>query len=104
MSHLVFLGYEKSQSSNIYFNTNSIINVLSHHYDNNKSTPNPIKKISYSRVWINAAKTLQIKGQYADSFLAQRGLQLKFSLKVILLMASLLIPYKFFKIIYFSIK
>ena len=101
----VFRVHEKSQSSNIYFNTNSIINVLSHHYDNNKSTPNPIKKISYSRVWINAAKTLQIKGQYADSFKAyQRGLQLKFSLKVILLMASLLVPYKFFKIIYFSIK
>lgn len=101
----VFRIHDTSQSSNIIFNTKSIINVLNYHFKKNNLCNSSMKKLAISRAWINAAKTLQIKGEYLSSLNAYRSaIALRFSLKIIFLMATLLLPHRLFKAIYYSIK
>ena len=101
----VFRIHDTSQSSDIIFNTRSIINVLNFHLKKNNLQDTSIKQIAISRAWTNAAKTLQVNGKYIDALKTYKiAIQKKFSIKLIFYMISLLIPHRIFKLIYYSLK
>ena len=100
-----FRIHDKSESNDIIFNAQSTINVLNQHFEKTNLLDPATKELAISRVWLNAAKSLQIKGEYLSSFDAyKKANKIRFSIKIILSMATLLIPYKFFKTLYYSIK
>ena len=100
-----FRIHDKSESNDIIFNAQSTINVLNQHFKKTNLLDPATKELAISRVWLNAAKSLQIKGEYLSSFDAyKKANKIRFSIKIILFMATLLIPYKFFKTLYYSLK
>ena len=99
------LGYyvihENSESSNIFYNSKAIQNVII-----KNATNRNLLKVSLSRNWINTGKSFHLKGLYLDS-LKSYILSIKndfLNFKIYFLIFLLLIPYKIFIKIYFYLR
>ena len=99
------LGYyvihENSESSNIFYNSKAIQNVII-----KNATNRNLLKVSLSRNWINTGKNFHLKGLYLDS-LKSYILSIKndfLNFKIYFLIFLLLIPYKFLIKIYFYLR